>query len=158
MDFEMTTFEIKPFEQSDQDAVRTIIVDGLSEHLGPFEPERHPDLNDIDASFDVFLVVTHDGAVIGTGGLRLESAEVAHVGRIATARAYRGQGAARLMLESLIRIARERHLKRLRLETGHDWTDVIRWYERVGFRQIGSFVDRFGFHGVKYELRLFTEP
>ncbi len=150
-------FEIRPFERGDQDAARTIIVDGLSEHLGPFEPERHPDLEDILSSFDVFLVVTHDGAVIGTGGLKLESAAVAHVGRIATARAYRGRGAARLMLETLIQIARERHLKRLRLETGHDWTDVIRWYERLGFRQIGAFVDRFGFHVVEYELRLFTE-
>ncbi len=150
-------FEIRPFERGDQDAARAIIVDGLSEHLGPFEPERHPDLNDIDASFDVFLVVTHDDAVIGTGGLKLESTEVAHLGRIATARAYRGQGAAWLMLSSLIQIATERRVKRLRLETGHNWTDVIRWYERLGFRQIGSFTDRFGFHGVEYELRLFTE-
>jgi ribosomal protein S18 acetylase RimI-like enzyme len=150
-------FEIRPFERGDQNAARRIIVDGLSEHLGPFEPERHPDLEDIFSNFDVFLVVTHDGAVIGTGGLKLESTKVAHVGRIATARAYRGRGAARLMLKTLIQIAKERHVNRLLLETGHDWTDVIRWYERLGFRQIGSFVDRFGFHGVEYELRLFTK-
>jgi putative acetyltransferase len=154
----MMSFEIRTFERSDQDAARTIIVDGLSERLGPFEPERHQDLEDIFSSFDVFLVVTHDGAIIGTGGLHVESSEVGHVGRIATARAFRGRGAARLILQALIRIARERGLKRLQLETGHDWTDVIQWYERVGFRQIGSFVDRFGFHGVQYELRLFTEP
>jgi ribosomal protein S18 acetylase RimI-like enzyme len=150
-------FEIRTFERSDQDAARTIIIEGLTEHLGPFEPERHPDLNDISSSFEVFLVVAHDGTVVGTGGLKLESSEVAHVGRIATARAFRGRGVARLVLQSLIRIARERNLKRLRLETGHDWTDVIHWYERVGFRQVGSFVDRFGFHGVEYELRLLTE-
>lgn len=158
MNLEHTAFEIRPFERGDQAAARAIIIEGLSEHLGPFEPERHPDLDDIFSNFDVFLVVTHGGAVVGTGGLRLESPEVAHLGRIATAPAFRGRGAARLMLEHLIRIAKERHLKRLLLETGHDWTDVIRWYERVGFRQVGSFVDRFGFHGLDYELRLTTEP
>jgi ribosomal protein S18 acetylase RimI-like enzyme len=154
MGSEITAFEIRAFERGDQAAARAIIIEGLSEHLGPFEPERHPDLDDIARSFEVFLVVTHDGAVVGTGGLRLESPAVAHVGRIATARAFRGRGAARLVLEHLIRIAKERHLTRLVLETGHDWTDAIRWYERVGFRQVGSFVDRFGFHGVEYELQL----
>lgn len=53
--------------------------------------------------------------------------------------AYRGQGIARALMESLESFARERGIHTLVLQTGDLQFDAIRLYERLGYRPIPPF-------------------
>lgn len=130
-----------------------MIEAGLREHFQPYRPELNPDLDDL-SGYPVFLVARLEGALVGTGGLRLASPGLARVKRMSTHVAYRRRGVANAVLDGLIVEARARGLERLRLVTGLDWSEALRLYVRAGFVEVGQVGDASGFRGLEFELRL----
>jgi GNAT superfamily N-acetyltransferase len=86
-----------------------------------------------------FFVIREDGLPAGCGGLLFVGDDYAELKRMYVRPAHRGRGLGRRMLEHLERLARERNVGCLRLETGVLQLEALSLYERAGFRQIAPF-------------------
>jgi ribosomal protein S18 acetylase RimI-like enzyme len=145
---------IRPFQPSDQNAAKTLVLDGLSERFKPFRPELNTDVNDIPNNFDIFLVAYVEDKLVATGGLHFLPNNTAKVVRMSTAREFRVQGIASKVLRELETIAKTKGIQHLTLVTHQTWTDAIHLYERHGFRVIDHHQDDWGFQGVRLEKKL----
>jgi GNAT superfamily N-acetyltransferase len=145
---------IRPFQPSDQDAAKALVLEGLSEHFSPFRPELHPDLDDIQSNYDVFLVAYQRAELVGTGAFNIASEDTAKIMRMSTARDFRGQGIAGKILRELESITRAKGVKQLNLVTGQDWADALGFYQHYGFQIVGPFRDDTEFQGVWLEKNL----
>ena len=137
---------IRPFERRDQDAVRSLILDGLAEHWDQVDPALNPDLNDIGASYAgaTFLVAWLGGGIVGSGALVARSDHVAEIVRMSVATEYRRHGIGREILERLCQEARESGIHSIVLETSSTWSDAIAFYKRFGFRVTHHHDGQFG--------------
>ncbi|RII22262.1 N-acetylglutamate synthase [Streptomyces sp. YIM 130001] len=100
------------------------------------EPGVPPSADDIA----VFLVAyADDGSPIACGALRDLDAGTGEIKRMYVDPPARGSGAASLVLAALEDRARARNLTRLRLETGDNQPDAVRFYTRSGYRRIPNF-------------------
>jgi GNAT superfamily N-acetyltransferase len=147
-------FIIRPFQLSDQDAAKALVLQGLSEHFDPFRPELHPDLDDIQSNYDVFLVAYQTTELVSTGAFNIASEDTAKIVRMSTAREFRGRGIAGKILRELESIARAKGVKQLNLVTGQDWADALSFYQHYGFQIVGPFHDDTEFQGVRLEKNL----
>jgi GNAT superfamily N-acetyltransferase len=145
---------IRPFEPSDQDAAKRLILEGLSEHFLHFRPELQADLDDIQNNYDVFLVAYSAAQLVGTGALNVVSDDTAKIMRMSTAAAVRGQGIAAKLLGELEDRASVRGIKKLTMITGEDWL-ARSFYERYGYFYRDIFRDDTDFRGVWLEKNLF---
>lgn len=91
-------------------------------------PEEEYDGRDFES--DHVVAELEDGTVIGTGRLLPEG----RIGRMAVARAWRGAGVGRAVLEMLMTRARERGFERVELNAQ---TAAMEFYRRAGFEAVG---------------------
>lgn len=101
---------------------------------------------DIDGLLDpavTFFSCRDDGALLGVGALKLLGAGHAEVKSMHTARAVRGRGVGRALLEHLIAAAREQGCHRVSLETGTmtAFAPARALYAAAGFTPCGPFGD-----------------
>jgi predicted GNAT family N-acyltransferase len=80
------------------------------------------------------LASDHDGRPIGTGRL-LHQGGLAHIGRMAVLRDWRGKGVGGALLNALLAEARQRGLTEIFLNAQ---THAAPFYERFGFARKGS--------------------
>lgn len=146
--------EIRLFQPSDQDAAKKLVLEGLSERFELFRPELHPDLDDIQNNFNIFLIAYLNDKLVATGGLTFISDDTAKIVRMSTAKAFRGQGIAGKVLRELETIAKTKSIQHLSLVTGESWTDAIRFYEGHGFQIVSLYCDNTDFQGVRLEKKL----
>jgi GNAT superfamily N-acetyltransferase len=144
---------IRPFQPSDQDAAKRLILEGLSEHFPHFRPELHPDLDDIQNNYDVFLVAYSAAQLVATGALKVTSEDTAKIMRMSTVTSFRGQGIAAKLLGELEAGANVRGVKKLTMITGEDWIARC-FYERYGYLYKDVFRDDTDFQGVWLEKTL----
>ncbi|MER5887917.1 GNAT family N-acetyltransferase [Streptomyces sp. NPDC001941] len=113
------------------------------------EPGVPPSADDIAA---FFVAYEPGGTAVGCGGLRhlgkedVDGAaeEAGEVKRMYVEPAWRGTGAARLVLSALEEWALEQGWTLLRLETGDAQPDAVRFYTRCGYEPVqpfGAYVD-----------------
>lgn len=128
---------IRPFEASDQESARRLILEGLSEHFGFIDETLNPDIDDIVAHYiargHVFLVVQIENDLVGTGALIIKDGGIGQIVRISVHRDYRRRGIGKAVVERLIELARQRGMRRLLVETNNDWYDAIGLYKHLGF-------------------------
>jgi ribosomal protein S18 acetylase RimI-like enzyme len=128
---------ISPFVAEYQDDVRKLILEGLSEHFGFVDESLNPDLNDIQAEFIArgqSFVVAHIGdTLVGTGALIHEKDNIGRIVRMSVNREYRRRGIGKALVEHLLKLAHQRNLERILIETNNDWDDAIGLYKRCGF-------------------------
>jgi GNAT superfamily N-acetyltransferase len=142
--------KIRRLELEDAAAVRELVKAGLRERFDPYLEGYDPDLDDLWAHHLEFLVGELDGAIIATGGLKLQDARTVRVRRLSVAPAARGRGFGAVILRALLNEARARGYARAVLETGADWHSAIALYERAGFSRIHSSVEpETGFHSFE---------
>src|SRR5262245_48656119 len=128
-------------ERPDSEVASELVAE-LEAHLGPLYPakSRHGySVAKLLSEGVAFFVIRHDGALAGCGGVQLFGSEYGEVKRMYVRPTFRGLGLAKLMLEHLAAYARERGVRRLRLETGIHQVEAIGLYERTGFERIGPF-------------------
>lgn len=77
------------------------------------------------------VVAEAAGQAIGTGRLLPDG----HIGRIAVLKSWRGRGVGSALLELLLRVARERGIRRVRLNAQ---SRAVAFYRRHGFAEEGE--------------------
>ena len=113
---------------------------------------------DLVAPSGTFLVaVQDDGEAVGCVGLRWRGEGVpedaAEIKRMWTAPAVRGHGVGRLLLDEVVRRAREAGCARLVLDSRADLVEARTLYERAGFVEVAPYNDN-PHAQVWYELDL----
>lgn len=109
--------------------------------LEPDEGSTDADLADIEAAYfhrgGYFGVVEDEkGMLVGTYGLYPLKEEVAEIRKMYLLPAARGKGLGACLLESLLRLAREKGYKRLELETAGVLKEAIGLYTKKGFKPV----------------------
>jgi putative acetyltransferase len=90
----------------------------------------------------IFLVLTDDDRVIGTGAIRKIDNEVCELKRLWLLFAYHGQGLGYRMIQELFAFARGKGYQRVRLETERDFQRrAFDLYKRLGFYEIPRYSD-----------------
>ena len=151
----LATVDIHDLSADEQDAVRSLILKGLGEHWGSFDPSLNPDLDDFAVTYAAgrILVATDDGTVVGTGTVMRRDAMTAEIVRMSVVRRYRRTGLGRRLVEELVATARGWGMSRVVLETSAHWTDVVEFYVRCGFTQAHFESGDFGCDAW-FEMRL----
>jgi len=142
----VTTWQIEARDPGDDD-VRAAVsaysaeLDGL---LGASAPTIvDADLDAYREPLGTFLVVVHDGAVLGCAGLRLievpDYGTVAEVKRMWVSGLLRGQGVGRALIERLHDEARARGMTRVLLDSKRELLDARRLYLAAGYVDIDPY-------------------
>jgi GNAT superfamily N-acetyltransferase len=128
---------LKPFEPADQDAVRSLILDGMRHHWGSMDEKLNPDLNDIASAYagQIFLVAWFNGQIVGTGAFIRRTSKIAQIVRMSVAREWQRRTIGNQILSALCSIAYKQGYQHMILETTSSWLDVINFYERFGFQK-----------------------
>lgn len=119
----------------------------LEESIAYFESrgELH-DMDDLQQHYfrndGVFLVMTDDDKIIGTGAVRKIDDEICELKRVWLLLEYHGKGLGYRMMQELFAFAREKKYRRMRLETdrGHQ-KRAFNFYNRLGFYEIPRYSD-----------------
>jgi putative acetyltransferase len=104
------------------------------------------DMDDIQRSYfdndGIFLVMTDEEQIIGTGAIRKIDAETCELKRLWLLFEYHGKGLGYRMTQELFKFARQRGFQRIRLETDRDYQNrAIDFYKRLGFYEIPAYGD-----------------
>ena len=144
-------YTIRRFIPSDQDAVRSLIIEGLAEHFGAIDDRFNHDLDDIASHYAAgYLVVAEaNGEIIATGCLVPQGGDLAQIVRMSTASPHRRKGVGSAILSALIDHARSQDFRRVILTTNEEWDDAIGFYTACGFAEKGRTSG-----GVLFELLL----
>ena len=129
-----------------QDDVRGLVAQ-LNDHLLPLSPLEFQFKMTVEqmAGSDTTLFVARDetGKAVGMGALKVHSPALGEVKRMFTDPAVRGKRIGSALLEAIVRLAREKGLPTLMLETGTGpgMAEAHRLYTRSGFVTRGPFLD-----------------
>ena len=145
------SINIRPFQASDQNAVRRLILEGLGEHFGFIDERVNVDLDDIAATYAKasFLVACDGGRIVATGALVADSGGAARIVRMSCAKSYRRRGIGSALIARLILRARDSGSRRIVLATNDDWNDANGFYRALGFTEIARVPG-----GIAYELNM----
>lgn len=137
---EVDDIVIRDFKREDQQAARSLILEGLAERWEALDPTLNPDLDDIACTYAaaVFLVAVERGQLVGTGALIPEAAGVGRIVRMSVARSHRRHGIGRRLLQALLQRARALGYCQLVLETTATWVDAIAFYQAHDFHPIAE--------------------
>ena len=130
----MTAPVIRPATRADLDAIMALErasfpTDAWSEDM------MHDELV---SPYGRYFVLEDDGALVGYGGVRaLAGAKDADIQTIAIAEAFRGRGAGRALLTTLLEEASARGAREVFLEVRADNPVAQNLYVRTGFVEIG---------------------
>jgi putative acetyltransferase len=111
--------------------------------------ESHDQMHDLDnlqdsyfSNHGIFLVITNDDQIIGTGAIRKIDDEICELKRLWLSFEYHGKGLGYRMMQELLSFAREKGYQRIRLETDPDYQSrAFEFYKRVGFYEIPRYSD-----------------
>ena len=126
---------VAPLNTQDAPAVKQLLIAGLSERWGAYEPRYNPDIEAFPGSYSgsFILVAKSAGVVVGTGTLRPISARQAEVVRMSTATNSRRNGVASTILNLLLEQASANGVQEVVLETTSSWASAIAFYTKHGF-------------------------
>jgi ribosomal protein S18 acetylase RimI-like enzyme len=126
---------VSPFEAQDAAAVRELIVQGLAEHWGSYDPRLNADLEDFAGHYksSEVLVAKRGARIVGVGVLQPAGAGEGRIVRMSVAGDCRRQGIGTQLLQGLLQAARARGYRRVVLETTATWELAVKFYASRGF-------------------------
>ena len=113
------------------------------------------ELAELPGRYDpILLAYAESGECAGCVALRPLEPRISEGKRLFVRPAFRGTGLGRLLVEELLRSARERGFLLLRLDTLPEMRDAIQMYKRMGFREIAAYCNNpvTGAMFMEYEL------
>lgn len=139
--------EIREIRQDEALAARQVMFRVCNELWGDSEEQtlQYDPLLDYKAlpesyreNGGIFLVVVHDGEVVGSGGIRLYKDKIAELKRMWLLSRYRGRGLGKAMMERLVDFAQEAGYERIWLELGTPeiQPEALGLYRLFGFHPI----------------------
>ncbi|MBB6672081.1 GNAT family N-acetyltransferase [Cohnella nanjingensis] len=143
--------------QSDSADLRRMIAKLDEDLLTRYRPEdiHGLDFDDPNVHRITLMVAYADDEPVGCGAIRPLGGETTELKRFFVEASVRRQGIAGRMLEALERKARETGFAVIRLETGTEQPEAIRFYEKNGYAAIakyGEYAD--SEHSLCYEKSL----
>ena len=133
---------VTTIKNENSNAVRQVLIDGLTERWGSYDPHLHPDIETFPQSLRdcTVLVASQLGQIVGTGTLKTVSARRAEVIRMSVAASCRRAGVGSLILDQLLDLARnkgveESGVEEVVLETTSTWASAVAFYSRHGFHK-----------------------
>jgi ribosomal protein S18 acetylase RimI-like enzyme len=95
----------------------------------------NPDLDDIGETYSqgTFVVGWAGPSLVGTGGFLPRSESTIQIHRVSVALELRRTRVGSAIVAHLLGVARARAFERAILETTETWTEVVSFYERLGF-------------------------
>lgn len=129
-----------------QDDVRELVRE-LNAYLNPLSPPEFQFQMTVeqmaDAATTLFVARDESGRAVGMGALKVESPDLAEVKRMFTRPEVRGQRVGSALLAAVEKLAREKHITMLKLETGEGqgFVPAHRVYTKGGFTRCGAFLD-----------------
>ncbi|MCQ8279804.1 GNAT family N-acetyltransferase [Acetobacteraceae bacterium KSS8] len=148
----MSSVRIRRFAPGDTEAVVALILGIQRDEFGlSLTVADQPDLSDIAGFYQSgtgdFLLAERDGRVVGTIGLRDIGANRTALRKMFVAAGARGHvhGTAQMLLDRLVRDARDRGVREILLGTTERFLAAHRFYERNGFVSVapGALPDTF---------------
>lgn len=135
-------FSIRPAIEADRDDIARVVADALAEYALCADPSgTDRDLANLEASyfarggtFDV--VVSPDGPIIGCCGVYVLDEAACELRKMYLAKAARGKGLGRRLLQRALAFAKARGFQRMELETASVLKEAIALYSGAGFRPI----------------------
>lgn len=105
------------------------------------------------------LLAKADGRIIGNASLSRLPRRMSHRGEIAIAvsKAYWGCSVGTLLMEALLKIARENSFEAIDLQVRSDNLRAVRLYEKMGFEKLLDYPDYFKINGVNYDVSFMTK-
>lgn len=102
------------------------------------------DMDDLEECYfnndGIFLVMTDDDQIIGTGAVRKMDNEICELKRVWLLHEYHSRGLGYRMLQELLAFAREKGYTRMRLETDREaQSRAYEFYKRLGFYEIPRY-------------------
>ena len=104
------------------------------------------DMDDFQHSYldndGIFLVITADDQIIGTGAIRKLDDSICELKRVWLLFEYHAQGLGYRLIQELLSFARAKGYRRIRLETDRDdQSRAYNLYKRLGFYEIPRYSD-----------------
>jgi ribosomal protein S18 acetylase RimI-like enzyme len=120
---------------NDSSAVRTLIVEGLTQRWAAYDAARNPDLESFESTYGSSLVLAArlDNTIVGCGVLIGETQSIARIVRMSVARAHQRRGIGRAVLRALLDHAVRLGYEEVTLETTANWDSAIALYCSHGF-------------------------
>ncbi len=122
-------------------------TDSLEESIAYYEARGQlHDMDDVQQTYfdddGIFLVMTDDEQIIGTGAIRKIDDRTCELKRLWLLFPYHGKGLGYRLLQQLLSFARDRGYQRIRLETDrNDQSRAYQLYKRLGFYEIPRYSD-----------------
>ena len=122
-------------------------ADTLEESIAKFSAQgKLAEMNDVQKNYfdndGTFLVIVDDERIIGTGAIRYLEEGVCELKRLWLLSEYHGQGLGYRMMQELLKIARNKNYKIMRLETDKILQQrAVDFYKQLGFYEIPRYGD-----------------
>jgi ribosomal protein S18 acetylase RimI-like enzyme len=126
-----------PFAPHHAAGFRALVADALAEFGFRVDPVLERDLDDPARYYDAVFVAEDGSTVVGSVALRLVEPGVAELKRMYVLPDRRRQGLGRALLARGLEWARDRGVRRIRLDTAEQMTAAQRLYESAGFVRTG---------------------
>ena len=149
--------EIRPIHQHEVPEAKQVIfkvafeifkeADTLEESNTKYSAQgKLSEMDDVQSNYfgnrGAFLVTLDDGRIIGTGAIRYLEEEVCELKRLWLLTKYHGQGLGYRMMQELLKIARDKGYKAIRLETDRlVQSRAVEFYKHLGFYEIPHYGD-----------------
>lgn len=136
-------FRIRAATNQDVPSIKDVVFSSLREFgLYPDSNGKDKDLNDIESSYlsnnGFFGVVVHmeTNLIVGCFGLFPMNDSICELRKMYLSKETRGKGLGKFILDAAIHTAREKHYKKIILETISVLTTAIFLYKQYGFKEI----------------------
>ncbi|MBL8525113.1 MAG: GNAT family N-acetyltransferase [Betaproteobacteria bacterium] len=128
---------LREIEPDDYQSVLALIVEGLTQRWGNYDPAMNPDLEKFPEQYidSVILVAEERNELLAVGILRQIGHEEAEIVRMSVRRDVQRKSLGSRVLDGLLEAARMRKIRAVRLETTATWESAVSFYEKKGFRR-----------------------
>lgn len=149
--------EIRPIQAHEINEARHVIftvafelfkgADSLEESIAKFSAQgKLAEMGDVQKNYfdngGTFLVTVDDGRIIGTGAIRYLAEDICELKRMWLLSEYHGQGLGYRMMQELLKTARKKNYKIMRLETDPIFQQrAVGFYKQLGFYEILRYGD-----------------
>jgi len=149
---------IIPFEEKYADDFRKLNIEWLNEYFDvePYDEHQlsHPLTEIVNKGGHIFLAKENE-TIIGTAALMKESNASFELTKMCVTKGSQGKGISKMLLETCVRLAKEKNWDRLFLYSSTLLIPAIELYRKYGFKEIPLETNsHYSRTNIKMELKL----
>ncbi|MCG8305898.1 MAG: GNAT family N-acetyltransferase [Cytophagales bacterium] len=134
-------YTLVPAANKDIQEIKAVIFSVLNEYgLKEDEGSTDSDLSDIQTNYmdnnGFFGKIMTENKLVGTVGLLKLNEDTCELRKMYLLREHRGKGLGKILMDKIIKIAKEKKYRKIELETASVLKEAIKLYEKYGFREM----------------------